>query len=143
MKEGVFLKYIRFYQFCWNNRLKIVAKTLNFINKIVFSCDIPPSCYIGKGTSFPHYALGVVMHPRSKLGENCKIYQHVTIGSRNGNGPPILGNNVLVGSGASILGNITIGDNVNIGSNSIVLNDLPSNCTVVGVPARVIIKKPV
>ncbi|MDT2047779.1 serine O-acetyltransferase [Priestia flexa] len=141
MKEGAFLKYIRVYQFFWKKRLKFFAKLMMLFGRILFSCDIPPSCTIGKNTSFPHYGLGVVIHPRCKIGDNCKLYQNVTIGSRNGQGPPVIGNNVLVESGAVILGDIKIGDNVNIGSNSVIINNVPSNSTVVGVPGRVLKNK--
>ncbi|MED5119474.1 serine O-acetyltransferase [Priestia megaterium] len=140
MKEGIFLKYIRLYQTCWNKQFRLLSKLLAFLYRVLFSCNIPPSCEIGRGTSFPHYALGVTIHPRCSIGENCKIYQHVTLGSRDGIGPPIIGNNVLIGSGAIILGDIKIGNNVNIGSNSLVINDIPSNSTVVGVPGRILYK---
>ncbi|MFJ5759270.1 serine O-acetyltransferase [Neobacillus sp. NPDC093182] len=137
-KEGSFLKFIRLYQFLYKKKLKAPGKFLALVHKIVFSCDIPPSCELGTGTKFPHFALGVVLHPRCKIGNNTTIYQHVTIGSRNGLGPPIIGNDVLIGSGAVIIGDIVIGNNVNIGANSVVTKSIPDNSTVVGIPGKIV-----
>ena len=87
----------------------------------------------------PHHALGVVLHPRTVIGDNFTIYQNVTIGSRNNQGPPLIGNGVLIGAGACILGDIKIGNNVSIGANAVVLCSVPDNSIAVGVPA--VIKK--
>ena len=140
-EEGLFLRFIRFYQYLYRKRMKNSAKICALLNRILFSCDIPASCELGKGIKFPHFALGVVIHPRTKIGKNSTIYQHVTIGSRNGFGPPKIGDNVLIGTGASILGEITIGNNVSIGANSVIISDIPSNSTVVGIPGRIVAKK--
>lgn len=85
----------------------------------------------------PH-GIGIVIHQWSEIGENTKIYQHVTIGNANG---PKIGRNCVIGSGACILGNIVIGDNCNIGANAVVLTSVPDNCTAVGVPAKIISRK--
>ena len=69
------------------------------------------------------------------------LYQNVTLGGRNGKGGPIIGKNCIIGAGACVLGEITIGDNVNIGANAVVLEDVPENCTVVGVPAKIVKRK--
>ena len=80
------------------------------------------------------------MHPGTVIGENCIIYQHTTFGQAHGSnvdGAPTVGNNVMVGVGAVILGNIKIGNNVSIGANAVVIRDVPDNAVVAGVPAEV------
>lgn len=82
------------------------------------------------------------MHPKTVIGSNCKIFQSVTIGSKWTNGfctgdAPYIGDNVMIGAGAVILGNITIGNNVIIGANAVVLRDIPPNSFVVGVPGKI------
>lgn len=82
------------------------------------------------------------MHPGTHIGENCTIFQHTTFGAVHGEGPdgaPTLGNNVMVGVGATILGPIHIGNNVSIGAHAVVISDVPDNAVVVGIPA--VIKK--
>jgi len=83
----------------------------------------------------------VVMHPKTVIGENCIIYQHTTFGASHGHndndGAPTLGNNVMVGIGATILGSIKIGNNVSIGAHSVVIRDVPDNAVVAGIPAEV------
>jgi serine O-acetyltransferase len=80
---------------------------------------------------------GIVIHPDSEIGPNCFILQQVTL-AYNANGAPRLGGNVLVGSGAKLLGGIRIGDNARIGANAVVLQGVPDGATAVGVPARII-----
>lgn len=99
---------------------------------------------IGDGATFatrpllPHGINGIVIHPTAKIGANCTIHQQVTIGTNKNNVSAEIGNNVFIGAGAKIIGEIKIGDNVKIGANSVVLCDVPSNCTAVGCPARII-----
>jgi serine O-acetyltransferase len=94
-------------------------------------------CEIGPGL-FIEFGYGTIIGPR-KIGENCWITAGVTIGYKNDVDPsPIIGNNVYIGAGAQVLGPITVGDNAVIGANAVVLRDVPPNCTVAGVPARII-----
>lgn len=94
--------------------------------RLVFLADIPYKAKIGKDTRFPHDALGIVMHPDTVIGENCKILHGTTFGGSGGNPKvPIIGNNVMIGVHAQIIGPITIGDNCVIGAGSIVLKDIP------------------
>lgn len=94
-------------------------------------------CEIGPGL-FIEFGYGTIIGPR-KIGENCWITAGVTIGYKNDVDPsPIIGNNVYIGAGAQVLGPITVGDNAIIGANAVVLRDVPPNCTVAGVPARII-----
>jgi serine O-acetyltransferase len=86
--------------------------------------------------------MGIVIHRRVVIGEDCMIGQHVTIGGRSGHYEvPVLGNNVFVGVGAKVLGPIKVGDHAVIGANAVVLHDVPPHAVVAGVPARIIKKK--
>ncbi len=117
--------------------LTIIAFLIRFIIRVIFSCDIPYKCEIGSGTTFPHDALGVVIHPNAVIGHKCKILHGVTIGGRSGyKNVPKIGNNVLVGVNSSVLGPITIGDNAIIAAGAVVISDVPSNAIVAGVPAK-------
>jgi len=93
------------------------------------------SCNIGAGLFIQHGFSTIVM---ADLGDNCWINQQVTIGYKDKSGRPKIGNNVRITAGAKVLGNITIGDNVTVGANSVVVKDVPPNCVVVGIPARII-----
>lgn len=134
-------KFYRLENFLYRIKLIPLAIIVRALMRIIFSCDIPYKAVIGKGTTFPHLALGVVIHERAKIGSNCKILQGVTIGGRAGyNEVPIIGNNVLVGANSTIMGPIKIGDNSTIGAGSVVLHDVDEGDVVAGVPAKSIKK---
>lgn len=114
------------------------AKLLYIFMRIVFSCDIPYPTIIGKNVQFPHYGLGVVINPDAKIGDNCKIGQNVTIGGRGKAECPVIGDNVVIGAGALILGDIHIGNNSSVGAGAVVIHSVPENAVVVGNPAKVI-----
>ena len=102
--------------------------------------EIHPGAQIGKGLFIDHGS-GVIIGETAIIGDNCTLYQGVTLGGTgkdSGKRHPTLGNNVMVGSGAKILGPFTIGDNSKIGAGSVVLKEVPPNSTVVGVPGRVV-----
>ena len=102
--------------------------------------EIHPGAQIGKGLFIDHGS-GVIIGETAIIGDNCILYQGVTLGGTgkdSGKRHPTLGNNVMVGSGAKILGPFTIGDNSKIGAGSVVLKEVPPNSTVVGVPGRVV-----
>ena len=87
-----------------------------------------------------HYLNGIIISYRAHIGKNCTIMQQVTIGERGGGEKaPKIGDNCFIGTGAKILGDVVIGNNVKIGANAVVVKDVPDNCTAVGVPARIII----
>jgi len=101
--------------------------------------EIHPGAKIGKGLFIDH-GMGVVIGETTEIGENCLLYQGVTLGGTGkdkGKRHPTLGDNVMVGAGAKVLGPITIGNNVKIAANAVVLKPIPDDCTAVGVPARV------
>jgi serine O-acetyltransferase len=127
-------------------RIPIVRQLFLAIHKIIYlivmdtilSCEFPPSCTIGKVLRLPHGGKNIIINRNTVIGDNVTIFHNVTIGICKEKGaPPRIGNNVLIGSGACILGNITIGDNVKIGANSVVLCDIPSNTTATGIPAKI------
>lgn len=136
MSESKYILFIKKYCEMYANGHKRISRILYRINRIVFSNDIPPSVKIGSNFKLPHFGLGVVIHPRTVIGDNVIIYQNVTLGCRNKVGPPLIGNNVLIGAGACILGNVRIEDNSQIGANAVVLHNVKKNMTVVGIPAR-------
>ena len=83
--------------------------------------------------------IGVIIHKDAVIGENCVIESNVTIGGRNNNPKvPVIGNNVFIGTGARILGDVHIGDNSIVGANAVVIHDVPANCSVAGIPARIL-----
>jgi serine O-acetyltransferase len=101
--------------------------------------EIHPGARIGKGFFIDH-GMGVVIGETAVIGENVTLFQGVTLGGtgkEKGKRHPTLGSNIVVGTGAKVLGNIVIGNNVNIGANAVVISDVPDNCTVVGVPGRI------
>lgn len=119
--------------------LKAIYFLLNKIVEVVTGISIPSSAKIGSGLYIGHFG-GIFVHGRATLGSHCSIGTGVTIGTRGlGNqGVPVIGDNVFVGVGAKIIGGITVGNNVRIGANSVVLSDVPDDATVVGIPARIV-----
>lgn len=102
--------------------------------------EIHPGAKIGKGLFIDH-GMGVVIGETAVIGDNCLLYQGVTLGGTGkdkGKRHPTLKNNVLVGAGAKVLGPFTVGNNVKIAANAVVLNAIPDNCTAVGVPAHIV-----
>ncbi len=121
--------------------LIILGKILERINYVIYANRISANAIIGEKTKFMHSGLGITIHGNAIIGNNCTIFQNVTIGSKWSGGvclseAPIIGDNVMIGSGAVIIGDIKIGNNVIIGSNAVVISDLPDNVVAVGVPAK-------
>lgn len=99
--------------------------------------SIPASCRIGKGLRIHHFG-GIIFHPSAVLGDNCTLYHGVTIGDRGGSGgAAVIGDNVLIGAGAKIIGSISIGDNCVIGANVVVTRNLPAGSTALGAACRI------
>lgn len=125
--------------------LRLLPKLLAFFLfktiEITTGISIPASVKIGKGFYIGHFG-GIIVHSDVKMGENCSIGPGVVIGTRGlgSKGSPEIGNNVYIGVGAKVLGDIKIGNNVKIGANAVVLQDVPDNATVIGIPARIIEK---
>ena len=115
-------------------------RLISHLARFFTGIEIHPGAQIGKAVFIDH-GMGVVIGETAIVGDRCLIYQGVTLGGtgkETGKRHPTLGENVVIGGGAKVLGNIQIGNNVRIGAGSVVLRDVPSNCTVVGIPGRVI-----
>lgn len=120
-----------------------VARMISQGAKFLTGIEIHPGATIGRGLFIDHGS-GVVIGETTIIGDNCTIYQGVTLGGtgkETGKRHPTLGNNVMVGSGAKLLGSFTVGDNSKVAAGAVVLSDVPPNCTAVGVPAKVVVRK--
>lgn len=120
--------------FLYGKKLRFLAQWLSCRIRRKTGVEIHPAAKIGKNLFIDH-GMGVVIGETTVIGDNCTIYQCATLGGtgkEHGKRHPTLGNNVVVGAGAKVLGNITIGSNVKIGANAVVLRDVPDNCTAVG-----------
>lgn len=126
-----------FSNYLYRKGLTKLARLVYIFLRITFSCDIPYSTKIGKNCIFKHDGLGITINSNAIIGDNCQISQNVTIGGRNGQRPPIIGDNVLIGANALVLGDITIGNNAIIGAGAVCLINVPDNSVVVGNPARI------
>jgi serine O-acetyltransferase len=121
-------------------RVPFFPRIVSHISRSLTGIEIHPGAEIGDGFFIDH-GMGVVIGETSVIGDNVLLYQGVTLGGaslQKRKRHPTLGNNVVIGSGAKLIGAITIGDNVKVGSGSVVINSVPSNATVVGVPGRVV-----
>jgi len=124
----------------YKHNLKFIARWISQRSRHKTGIEIHPGATIGKGLFIDH-GMGVVIGETTVIGDNCTIYQNVTLGGTGkdtGKRHPTLGNNVLVGSGAKVLGPFTVGDNARIAAGAVVLSEVPANATAVGVPARVV-----
>jgi serine O-acetyltransferase len=120
--------------------LPLIPRLISAIARFLTGIEIHPGATIGKGFFIDH-GMGVVIGETAIVGDDVLLYQGVTLGGtgkESGKRHPTVGNNVVVGAGAKVLGNIDIGSNVRIGAGSVVLRSVPPNCTVVGVPGRII-----
>ena len=130
------LLFYRVSHFLNNINLKFIARLISQVARFLTGIEIHPGAKIGKRLFIDH-GMGIVIGETTTIGNNCTIYHGVTLG---GTGKdkfkrhPDLGNNVIIGCGAKVLGPIKIGNNVKIGANAVVLKDIPENSTVVGIP---------
>ena len=119
---------------------KVAARLVSQTAKFFTGIEIHPGAKIGKGLFIDH-GTGVVIGETAEIGDNCTLYQGVTLGGTGkdvGKRHPTLGNNVMVGAGAKILGPFKVGDNAKIAANAVVLSEVPSDSTAVGIPARIV-----
>ncbi len=122
----------------WN--IPLIPRMISYLTRIITGIEIHPAAKIGRRFFIDH-GDGVVIGETTVIGNDVLIYQQVTrggTGKESGKRHPTLGNKVIVGAGAKVLGNITIGDNVRIGAGSVVIEDVPPHSTVVGVPGRIV-----
>jgi len=125
--------------FLYKHHIPIIPSLIKILIYLLFGAYIPYEVEIGSGSKFGYGGLGIVLHPRVKIGKNVLIGQQVTIGGKSKiYDVPVLGDNIFIGTGAKILGNLVIGNNVVIGANAVVVKSVPDNCMVAGVPAKII-----
>ncbi|MDE3093810.1 MAG: serine O-acetyltransferase [Acidobacteriota bacterium] len=124
----------------WRRRLRFAARVVASLARALTGVDIHPAATLGEGVFIDH-ALGVVIGETAVVGDDVTIYQGVTLGGTSlthEKRHPTIGNRVIIGAGAKVLGPITIGDDSRVGANAVVVNSVPANSVVVGIPGRVI-----
>ncbi len=124
----------------WRKKFYFIGRLLSHIGRFLTGIEIHPGATIGKRFFIDH-GMGVVIGETAEVGDDVTLYHGVTLGGvslNKGKRHPTLGNNVIVGSGAKILGPFRVGDNSKIGSNSVVVKEVPDNSTVVGIPGRIV-----
>lgn len=137
------LKALRFYRvanFFYNKNIKSLALFISNLARKKTGIEIHPGAKIGKRLFIDH-GMGVVIGETVEIGDDCTIYQGVTLGGtgkETGKRHPSIGNNVLIGAGAKVLGPFKVGNNVKIGAGAVVLKEIPNNVTVVGVPGKIV-----
>jgi len=124
----------------WNHRMKYLARALSQWTRFTTGIEIHPGAQIGRRFFIDH-GMGVVIGETAEIGDDVLMYHQVTLGGTSlekTKRHPTIGNNVLIGMGAKVIGPIILGDNVRVGANAVVTKDVPANSTVVGVPAKVV-----
>ncbi|MHB1128150.1 MAG: serine O-acetyltransferase [Bacillota bacterium] len=122
--------------------LVLLPRVISQFNRFLTGIEIHPAAKIGDGLFIDH-GMGVVIGETTEIGNNVTLYQGVTLGGtgkEKGKRHPTIGNNVVISTGAKVLGSIFIGDDVKIGAGSVVLKDVPPNCTVVGIPGKIVVR---
>ena len=130
----------RYAHFFYKHKWFLLARIISQVSRMFTGIEIHPGAKIGKGLFIDH-GMGIVIGETAEIGDNCTIYQNVTLGGTGkdkGKRHPTIGNNVLIGCGAKVLGPFKVGDNAKIAANAVVLYEVPENSTAVGVPARVV-----
>ncbi len=133
------LVYYRIAHFCYGMRLVLAARFISQVARFFTGIEIHPGARIGQRLFIDH-GMGVVVGETAVIGDDVLLYQGATLGGtglEKGKRHPTIGNNVVIGAGAKVLGNINVGDNSYIGANAVVIRDVPANSTVVGVPGRI------
>lgn len=130
----------RLSHWCWTQDWKTVARVVSHAGRFLTGIEIHPGARIGRRVFIDH-GMGVVIGETTVIGDNCTLYQGVTLGGTGkdqGKRHPTLGDNVLVGAGAKVLGPFRVGDNARVAAGAVVLDAVPDNATAVGVPARIV-----
>ena len=128
--------YYRIAHFLYSNKLIFISKIVSLISRLLTGIEIHPGAKIGKRLFIDH-GIGIVIGETTSIGDDCVIYHNSTLGgvdNNPGKRHPDIGNHVMIGAGAKILGPIKIGNNVKIGANAVVLKNVPDNQTIVGIP---------
>jgi len=131
----------RFTHLLWRLKIPLIPRLLSQISRFFTGIEIHPGARIGKGFFIDH-GMGVVIGETTEIGDNCVLFHNVTLGGtgkHKGKRHPTIGNNVMIGTGAILLGPIKVGNNVRIGANTFILmRDVPHNTTVAGTPGRIV-----
>lgn len=136
------LLFHRLAHYLYKKGFVLLPRLISQFSRFLTGIEIHPGATIGEGLFIDH-GTGVVIGETAEIGNNVTIYQGVTLGGtgkERGKRHPTVGNNVVVSTGAKVLGNIKIGDNARIGAGSVVLRDVPPNTTVVGIPGKIVIR---
>ena len=130
----------RLAHFLWSIKLKLIARIFSHLARILTGIEIHPGAQIGRRFFIDH-GMGVVIGETAIIGDDCTLYHGVTLGGttwKKGKRHPTLKDNVVIGAGAKVLGPITLGNNSKVGSNAVVVTDIPNDSTAVGIPAKII-----
>jgi serine O-acetyltransferase len=133
----------RLSHWLWTHNLYFLGRFSSHISRWLTGIEIHPGAKLGRRFVIDH-GMGVVIGETAEVGDDCYFYHQVTLGvarTDRGKRHPTVGNNVIIGAGAKVLGPIAVGDNARIGANSVVVDPVPADTTVVGVPARPVIRK--
>lgn len=134
---------LRLAEFSHGHHLGLLAKFFSMLNVVAFGIEVSPQVQIGGGVFLPH-TVGTVIGA-ARIGDNCTIMQGVTLGTSQPDmgftvsERPVIGNDVLIGAGAKVIGGVTVGDHAKIGANAVVLHDVPPYSVAVGVPAVILV----
>lgn len=133
----------RMNHWLWNRRLYLLARLMAHLARFLTGVEIHPGAKIGQRFFIDH-GMGVVIGETAEIGDDCSIYHGVTLGGttwNKGKRHPTLKNDVVIGAGAKVLGPITLGDCARVGSNAVVVKDVPGGATVVGIPGRIVARR--
>ena len=136
-------QYHKLAHWCYLHDHKFLARYISQRTRHKTGIEIHPGATLGKRRVIDH-GMGIVIGETTEIGDDCLIYQGVTLGGTGkdtGKRHPTIGNNVLIGCGAKVLGPFKVGDNSRVAANAVVLSEIPADCTAVGAPARVVKKK--
>ncbi len=137
------LVFHRIAHFLYRHKIFFLARLISQLGRFFTGIEIHPGAKIGKRLFIDH-GMGIVIGETAEIGNDCTIYHQVTLGGTGkdkNKRHPTVGNNVMIGAGAKVLGPIKIGDNVKIGAGAVVLHDISGNATAVGVPSNRVIRK--
>lgn len=135
--------FYRMAHFLWERQFYLLGRFTSHIGRFLTGIEIHPGAKIGKGFFIDH-GMGVVIGETAEIGDNCTLYHGVTLGGTSWakeKRHPTLGDNVVIGSGAKVLGPFKVGNDSKIGSNSVVVKEVPENSTVVGIPGKIVVSE--
>jgi serine O-acetyltransferase len=134
----------RLAHWLWTHHLRLPGRIASHLGRFLTGIEIHPGAHIGRRLIIDH-GMGVVIGETAEIGDDCYLYHGVTLGGTSlahGKRHPTIGNGVIIGAGAKVLGPFTVGDNARVGSNAVVLEAVPAGTTVVGIPARAVERPP-